>query len=133
MSVDVEALLTSFLRGRAEITALVADRVYSDLPHARTYPLILINRTGGEFLYKRHLEAAEVSIQCFGGTHKLAQQIAGTVLSTMEAGLVGRAPEGVVTGFTVSSTVYDPEVESADQSGHARPRFTMSCSVITHP
>lgn len=134
VAVDVEQMLTRFLRSRTEITALVADRVYTDLPNSdnRTYPLIIVNRVGGGFLYKRWLESAEMSVACYGTTHKSAQDLAGTVISIVDM-LAGSQPEGVVTKVSVTSTAYVPEPESADSSGHARPRFTVSLTVITHP
>lgn len=135
MAVDIEQLVVNFLRGQSAITDLVGDNVFTDLPHDRTgkFPAILVNRTGGGYRYKQWLESAEVSVSCYGGTHKLAQQIASTALSMMDVGMVGRMPEGVVTKVSATSTVYDPEPESVDQQGHARPRFTVALTVITHP
>lgn len=135
MAVDVEQLVVGFLRGQPDVTALVEDRVYTDLPHSdtRKYPLLLVQRTGGGFTYKQWLDSAQLTVGCYGGTHRLAQQIAGAVLSTMDAALVGQQPEGVVTKVTATSTVYEPEPDSVDSSGHARPRFTVALTVITHP
>jgi hypothetical protein len=135
VAVDVEQLVVGFLRGQDDITTLVADRVFTDLPNSenRKYPLLLVQRSGGGFTYKRWLDAAELTVGCYGGTHKLAQQIASAVISTMDATLVGQQPEGVVTKVSVGSTVYEPEPDSVDLSGHARPRFTVTLTVITHP
>lgn len=132
MSVDAEALLTNHLRSVAEVTAIVADRVYTDLPHDRTYPLVLLNRTGGGFLYRDWLEAAEIDLSAYGGSHKMAQSLMATCIQALSAA-VGGHPEGVVTKVTLTSNTYDPEPDSADPSGHARPRFTASVTVLTHP
>lgn len=133
MAVDVEALLANFLRGQSAITDVTGDRVYTDLPHKREYPLILITRTGGGYIYRHHLDAAEVTFDVFGGTHKLAQSLAGTCMSTLAAALVGAHDEGVVTRISSDAIAYNPEPDSADASGHARPRYTVSAVVTVHP
>jgi hypothetical protein len=133
LTVDVEALVTTFLRGQSAVTALVADRVYSDLPHERTYPLVLVNRVGGGYTYKTFLEEADVEIAAHGGSHKQAQSLANTCLVSMAQSIVGSHTEGVVTKVKATSVVYQPEVDSADPQGHARPRFLVSVTVTTHP
>ena len=133
MTVDVEALVTTFLRGQSAVTDLVSDRVYSDLPHDRTYPLVLVNRTGGGFTYKTYLEEADVEVAAHGGTHKQAYNLANTCLSTMADSIVGSHTDGVVTKVKATSIVYQPEVDSADPQGHARPRYLVNVTVTTHP
>lgn len=133
MSIDVEALVATFLRGQAAVTALVADRVYTDLPHQRTYPLVLVTRTGSTSLYRNWLEQIDIEISAYGGTHKLAYQLANTCLSAMAADLPGGHADGVVTKFEAASTAYEPEPDSTDPSGHARPRYTCAAVVTAHP
>lgn len=133
MSIDVEALVANFLRGQTSVTDIVEDRVYTDLPHKREWPLVLVNRTGGGSLYKDWLEAAEVDVSAYGGTHKLAYLLAGACLSAMTGAMVGAHPEGVVTKVKASATAYEPEPDSQDPQGHARPRFTVSVVVTAHP
>jgi hypothetical protein len=133
LTVDVEALITTFLRGQTAVTALVIDRVYSDLPHDRTYPLVLVNRTGGGFTYKQYLEEADVEIAAHGGTHKQAYNLANACLTSMATSIVGSHSDGVVTKVKATSVVYQPEVDSADPQGHARPRYLVSVTVTTHP
>lgn len=132
--VDVEALVSKYLRASPDITALVDDRVYTDLPHDRVFPLVLVQRTGGNFLVTRPLwlEQADLTLSAFGGTHKQAQQLVATCLSTL-GGLRGRHSDGAVTGISVASTAYQPDPDSADTEGHARPRFVAVLSVLTHP
>jgi hypothetical protein len=133
MVVDVEQLVVNWLRTQTAITDVVADRVYTDLPNDRTYPLILVNRTGGGYLYKQWLDAAEILIGCFGGSHKTAASLASSVLSSLDGAFVGTHPEGVTTGIRGTSIAYDPEPDSADPSGHARPRYTVTATVLAHP
>ena len=133
MTIDVEALVVNFLRAQSDVTALCGDRVYTDRPHKPTYPLVVVNRTGGGSLYKNHLEATEMSIQTFGGTHKAAYNLVATCLSVMAASIVGRHPEGVVTKLRTTAVAYEPDSESTDEQGHSRPRFMASATVTAHP
>jgi uncharacterized protein DUF3168 len=131
--IDVEALITTYLRAQTEIVALVADRVYSDMPHERTYPLVLVTRVGGSHIYKNHLEEADVEISAYGGTHKQAYTLAYTCLSTMASGIVGSHQDGVVTKVKGIAVSYSPEPDSQDPQGHARPRVLLSATVTAHP
>lgn len=131
--IDIEALLTTFLRAQTAVSDLVSDRVYSDMPHDRTYPLVLINRTGGGSIYKNHLEEADVEISAYGGTHKQAYTLAAACLSTMAANLKGSHNDGVVTKVKATATTYSPEVDSQDPQGHSRPRVIVSATVTAHP
>lgn len=133
MSIDIEALIANFLRGQTTVTDIAEDRVYTDLPHKREFPLVLVNRTGGGSLYKDWLEAAEVEVSAYGGTHKLAYQLASACMSAMTGAMVDAHPEGVVTKVKASATAYEPEPDSQDPQGHARPRYVVSAVVTAHP
>lgn len=133
MSIDVEALTVKFLRGQSAVSDVAGDRVYTDMPHDRDYPLILVNRVGGGSLYRDWLEAAEITVGCYGGTHKQAYSLAQTCIAVMSPGLVGKHSDGVVTKFKSLGVAYDPAVDSTDPQGHARPRFVISATVTAHP
>lgn len=133
--IDVEQMLSRFLREQTEISDVVGDRVYTDLPHGRTYPLVLVQRTGGGFLINRPqwLEDCQVTIDVYGQTHKQAQSLASNILATMGSRLRGSYPEGCVTAVRGTEMAYNPEPESLDDSGHGRARFTVQASVLAHP
>lgn len=133
MSVDVEQLVAVFLRAQTTVTDLAADRVYTDMPHKREWPLVLVIRTGGRRLYKNWLEAVDVEISAYGGTHKAAYNLASACITSMASALVGSHTEGVVTKVSAEAVAYDPDPESADQQGHSRPRYTVSAVVTAHP
>ncbi len=133
MSVDVEGLVATFLRGQAAVTDLAADRVYTDMPHKREWPLVLITRLGGRSLYRNWLEAIDIEISTYGGTHKAAYNLAQACITTMAAALVGTHTEGVVTKVSAEAVAYEPDPDSADQQGHSRPRYTVSATVTAHP
>lgn len=135
MSVDVEAMITRHLRATPAVTAIVTDRVYTDLPHQRVYPLVLVQRTGGGPLISRPanwLDEAEMGLDFYGGTHKLAHTLMHTCMAALSQ-LPGVQPEGVVTIVRNAIVSYTPEDESSDDAGHARPRFQVRVNVVTHP
>lgn len=133
--VDIEALLSQFLRAQPEVTAIVADRVYTDLPHDRVYPLVLITRIGGAHSINRPLwlDDAMVQLDVFGGTHRQAYQLMNVTFAVIGARLIGQHAEGCVTNVTSDSIAYNPEDDFIDERGHARPRYTASVIVTTHP
>jgi hypothetical protein len=134
--VDVEAMVSTFLREQTEVTDLCGDRVYTDLPHDRVYPLVLITRIGGGFIINAPflwLQQASIQLDTFGGTHKQAHRLMEACLSTMVIRMVTQRPEGCCTGVVVDDIAYNPEIDFIDDLGHARPRFTTSASVLAHP
>lgn len=135
MTVDVEAMLTRHLRAQPSVTSFVDDRVYTDLPHQRAYPLVLVQRTGGGPLFSRPanwLDEAEMTLDFYGGTHKMAQSLMAAAMTAIGE-LPGQQPEGVVTTIRSAIVTYTPEDESPDEVGHARPRFQVRVNVVTHP
>lgn len=131
--VDVEAMLTRFLRAQSEVVTLVGDRVYTDLPHQRQYPLVVLQRTGGGPRVRGWLDEAEITLDFYGGTHKLAHTVMSTCIELLAKRLPGQQVEGVVTAVRDPQVTYSPEEESSDESGHGRPRFQVQVNVLTHP
>ena len=135
MVVDAEALVCNFLRSQSEVTTLCGDRVYTDMPHERTYPLVLVTRIGGTYSITRPLwlDNALVQLDAMGGTHKQAQALMGTCVEVLAGKGIGLHPEGAITGVTPDAIAYNPEPDFIDPQGHARPRFTCTVYVLTHP
>jgi hypothetical protein len=136
MSVDVEAMLSRFLREQPEVMAIVDDRVYTDMPHMRAFPLVRLQRTGGGPVISRPanwLTDAEITFDFYGGTHKVAHSLMRTCLDVITGRLPGPQPEGVVTIVRNMEVVYEPDEESADEAGHGRPRFQVRLNVLSHP
>src|SRR5262252_4192079 len=121
---DVEAMVTNFLRNTSEVTTVCGDRIYTDMPHKRTFPLVLVTRIGGNFVINTPLwlDQSTIQLDVFGGTHKQAWTLTALCLSTMAAGLVGAHPEGCCTGIVSGQILYNPEIDWLDEQGHARPR-----------
>jgi Protein of unknown function (DUF3168) len=132
VEVDVEGMLSRFLRDQPELQGAVDSRVYTDLPHERTYPLVLVQRTGGLPIRGFTLGEATCQVKVYGGTHKQAQDLTATILGLLE-GLVGPQPEGSVSGVNATNVEYDPDPETPDKQGHARPRYVSEVTVYAHP
>jgi len=139
--VDLEAIVSQFLRVQLEITTIVAQRVYTDLPNAptRVYPLVLVTRAGSAFRDRGWVENVTLRLDCYGDTHGQARNLASTALSVLCARLVGRYPAGAVTatgavtGVDLGSLSYEPDPDTADEAGHDRPRYVAVTNVYTHP
>jgi len=133
--VDVEAIVASFLRAQPEVTAIVEQRVYTDLPNAsdRTYPLVLLTRTSSAFTAHGWIETVALRIDAWGTNHGQARTLASAVVDTMLSRLARRYPEGAVTLARAGSLAYEPDDDSADQAGHARPRYVALVNVTAHP
>lgn len=136
LGVDVEQLVTTFLRDQPEVTALVADRVYTDLPHVRAYPLVLLYRTGGapRLVVPSWLDEAELTVECRGDAHKQVERVAATVVACLTQRLQGqRWPLGAVTKAQVLQQAYTPIEDIADPQGHAQPCYVVTLAITTHP
>lgn len=131
--VDVEGLVASFLREQAEVAELVGVRVYTDLPHNRVYPLVLVQRSGGTPQGGFTLSEAQVRLDLYDESHLAAQNLASVVVSVLNSRLPGPHDLGCVSAFTAASKRYDPDPEAADRQGHARPRYVIEASVYCHP
>lgn len=139
--VDLEAIVSQFLRIQPEVTTIVAQRVYTDLPNAdrRVYPLVLVTRAGSVFRDRNWVESVALRLDCYGDNHGQARTLASTALSVLGARLVRRYPtgaitaSGAVTGVDLGSMSYEPDPDTADEAGHARPRYVAQTNVYTHP
>lgn len=134
--VDVEQLISTFLRQQTEVTDLVSTRIFTDLPHQRVYPLVLITRIGGGFLinHPQWLDEASIQLDVLGGTHKQAEAINATILAVMSQRMIGLHDSiGCCTGVSIESILYNPDIEFTDGVGHARPRYTTTVNVLAHP
>ena len=71
--VDVEALVSQYLRAQSEVTAYVGQRVIRRCPESPTFPCVRIVRIGGAPPMSRPLvDAAHLQIDVFGGSKATA-------------------------------------------------------------
>jgi hypothetical protein len=134
VGVDIELLTVNLLRGTPEVATPLGDRIYTDLPHVRAYPLCLITLIDSQPVVQDWLLRSRLQLEIWGGTHKQAQNLMSTVLSTLTARAAVKAyPEGAVTGASRESLAYSPADETLDGEGHSRPRYVAVVSLLNHP
>lgn len=128
---DVEQLLSAFLRDQDEITAIVGQRVYTELPATKVYPLVRLTRFGGSPVFDRplYLDRAQLQIDCYGGPKRLANELAETCRAVMAARLPGVYDEAAVTAVGFGALTYLAD----DTFEPAKPRFLSTISVTLHP
>lgn len=131
MTVDVERLLSSWLRARPDITDLVADRVHTVMPNRATFPFVKITQLGGSPVFSRplYLDEAYLQVDAYGGPKVLARQIIDTVRAAMAEEFLGtHAGVGVVTSVRFGALSYLPD----EIYEPAQPRYIATASVFTH-
>lgn len=128
---DIERLYSSFLRAQPEVEALVVDRVYTVLPAEKEWPLVRVTRVAGAPVRPRplYLDAPLVQVEAFGGSKRLAWQIAETCRAVTAGRLVGVHADGVVTNVDWGALVDSPDVEFDPP----KPRLLFTATITVHP
>jgi hypothetical protein len=132
LAVDVERLISTWLRAQPEITALVSDRVYTELPSRAVTPLLRLTQISGAPVGSRPLWLDESFIQfdAYGGPKVLARQLVDTTRALLASPqFIGSHPTGVVTCVEWMELTYLPD----DAYEPAKPRYLASASIYTHP
>lgn len=131
--VDVEALVSQYLRAQSEVTAYVGQRVYTALPETKTFPLVRLTRIGGVPPMSRplHMDTARLQIDVFGGSKATALDTIDAVREEL-AKIVDEAavqPLGVVCGVRFGPLAYLPD----EAFEPAKPRYTLDVTVTVRP
>lgn len=132
MSVDVERLLSGFLRGRTEVTDIVSDRVYTELPSRATFPLVRLTLIGGRPVMSvpLWLDEAYIQIDAYGGPKVQARLLVDTIRSLLATETFRRNHDlGVVTDCQFGELRYLPD----DTFDPPKPRFVADVSIYAHP
>lgn len=130
--VDVERLVSGYLRSKTEITDLVADRVYTEIPSRATFPLVRLSLIGGapRFSHPLYLDEAVIQLDAYGGPKVQARQIvdaARTVLA--DQWFRTRHELGVVSDVRFGELSYIPD----DTFDPPKPRYVAEVSFVVHP
>jgi len=132
MTVDVERLLSAWLRARSDIAAIVDDRVHTVTPNRATFPYLRITQLGGAPVFSRplYLDEAYLQLDAYGGPKALARQLIDTARAAMAEEFLGDHPGvGVVTNVRFGDLQYLPD----DVYEPAQPRYIATASIYTHP
>lgn len=132
MTVDVERLLSGWLRQRSEVTDLVGSRVYTEIPRQVTAdPFVRITQIGGVPVWSvpLWLDEAVVQLDFYGGPKVVARQLLDAARDLLAGPFLGVHDAGVVTSVRFGETSYLPD----DTYEPPRPRWLSTVSIYTHP
>lgn len=131
--VDVEALVSQYLRAQSEVTAYVGQRVYTVMPDDKTFPLVRLTRIGGAPKMSRplHVDSAHLQIDVFGGPKATALDTVNAIREEL-AKLVDEDPVqplGVVCGVRFGPLAYLPD----EAFEPPKPRYALDVTVTVRP
>ena len=132
MTVDVERLLSSWLRDRTDVQAIVADRVVTDTPNRAVFPFLKITQIAGQPVFSAPLWLDESYIQfdAIGGPKVQARLLVDTVRQALADDFAGTHDGiGVVTSVRFGDLTYLPD----DGYEPQKPRYIAMASIYTHP
>lgn len=130
--VDVERLMSAWLRARPEIAAIVADRVVTETPNRVVFPFLRITQIGGAPVWSRPLwlDRSVIQIDAFGGPKVQARTLIDAVRAALAEDFLGsHAGVGVVVDVQFGDLNYVPD----DLWEPPKPRYAATVTVITHP
>lgn len=135
LAADVEKIVSAYLRSRSEVTALVSDRVYTEIPSDATVPLVVLNRLGGAPVRSRQLwlDSARLQFDCYGGSKKTTLTVAETVRACLWDAATATHTGGTVTAVTFGELLWLPDETWLTTNGKARPRYLFDATVTAHP
>lgn len=125
--VDIEPLVVNAMLDDAGVASLVSDRVYTALPPAARYPLLIVSRVGGLTDFLGHLDGAILQFEAWAKDRDTAGDLARAALNAALA-MQGSFTEGVVSGarpFTGLGYLPDPPTST--------PRYLFRLELYAHP
>ena len=129
---DAEKVVINYLRSRTEITDICGDRVWTDLPATKTYPILQVRRRGGAPVDAiAWLDAPILQLDAYGGPRATADLLIRTAIAVLAVAEQGPHTEAVITGITPGLKRYLPEADLND--GKSRPRYSQDVTVFLHP
>lgn len=132
MTPDIERLLVAWALTLGDVTAIVDQRIYTELPAGpKTWPLVRITLLDERSVLPkpRWLISSLIQVDCYGGPKVLARTGAGHLLDHIDQDLIGVHDLGVVTDGTAGALRYLPD-QALDP---AQPRYTFDLTVTHHP
>ena len=129
---DVERLVSAALRSSPAVTALVDQRVYTELPKRAEWPLVRLTRIGGgPTATPAVLDAARLQFDAYGGSKAQARELAATIIGVIDAELVGEhdGGESTVTATRPGTLRYTPD----PTFDPPKPRYIVDVQVYVRP
>lgn len=135
MTVDVERLTSAWLRARPTVAAEVDERVYTELPAEKTFPLVRLTLIDERAVHSRPLWLTSSLIQfdVYGGPKVQAREITDLIRGLLADEFTGDHSigdtAGVVTGVKFGTMSYLPDTDL----NPTRPRYRFDVEIFTHP
>lgn len=128
--VDVEALAVDHLLADPTVTALVDDRVSTELPHEATLPYVQLFRLGGNLITQETawLERSRLFLASWAPTKAEAFDVSNAAIVSLMATPDVTHAAGVVTAADIELAPYwspDPEDD--------QPRYLSTVALTVHP
>jgi Protein of unknown function (DUF3168) len=132
---DVLHLVYAFLAAQPDLTALVADRIYTVLPNERRYPLLWLSQVGSSPLTSRPWwgERTDLQLAAYGTTDRVARKVCECARSLCVCALIGDHAEGVVSWVDTLNLNALPDDALVASTGRAIPRWITTVTVTAHP
>ncbi len=128
---DIERLVTDFLRAQAEITTIVGNRVYTEIPDTPTFPLVRVRRLGGFPVLNRplYVDAPLVQIEGYAATKGAARLLTETCRAVLAERVEGTHTTGVVAGVSFGSLIWLPDEDFTPP----KPRYVSDATLTVRP
>lgn len=135
---DIEAVLVAYLRARPEVSAIVDDRVATEIPAAERladgdvlFPRVKLARVGGTPTIDRPLwlDRALVQFDAYGTSKSQARLLADTVRAVM-ADATGVRGDAVITRVNPGGLMWLPDTAYGEAG---QPRYLATAAVSFHP
>lgn len=130
--VDVERLVSQYLRSRTEVTDLVGQRTYTELPTNPTFPLIRLTLIDQTPLFSRPAVLANglVQFDFYGGPKVDTRHTADVVIGLLDSDdFYGTHPTGTVTGVNIGGLQWLPDASYPT----AKNRYQLDAEIFTRP
>lgn len=122
---DAELVAVTYLRQHADVVALVASRVYTELPASPTWPLAKIVRIGGPPAARGTLDPATIQCEAYADTKQAARELAATAQAALaDADGFTHAGAYVTASEPLSGLQWLPDPDLND-----RPRYLFDTTV----
>lgn len=129
--VDVERLLSEWLRSLDSVTELVGDRIYTEMPATKNFPLVVLTLITDVPVFSQplRLTGSRVQIDCYGGPKVVARRISDVIRGEIDANLSGPHDGAVVTGVDVGAASPQPDQDF----NPPKPRYRGDVTIWAHP
>lgn len=128
---DIERLLTDFLRAQPEVTTIVGNRVYTEIPDNPTFPLVRARRVGGFPTLHRplYIDAPLVQVEGYAATKGAARLLAETCRAVLAERAEGGHATGVVADVTFGALIWLPDEDFTPP----KPRYIADATLTVRP